>query len=293
MRSNVKVLPGDVTAPIPSIRYLRRYSRPQWLRVGTVLCMLIVIVVVLWAIFPTLFTSFSPDKTDLNNVLRSPSGTHWFGTDELGRDVFTRVVYGARLSILTTLIAVAIGFVLGVAIGLVSGFTGGFTDSLLMRIVDVFLAFPLLLMAMALVTIMGFGAPQVAIAVGIAMVGSLARVMRAEVLRVSQHVYVAAARASGRRPAGVILRHVLPNALGPVIALAVLGLGNAILAIASLSFLGFGAPPPTPEWGSMVAAGQQYLSSAWWICTLPGLTIALVVVSINRLSRRLFRGGAI
>jgi len=177
--------------------------------------------------------------------------------------------------------------VLGSLLGLVAGTAGRVVDDLLMRGVDVLLAIPSLLLSLSVVAALGFGTVNVAIAVGLASVASIARVMRSEVLRVRGSAYVEAAYSYGARPAGVLLRHVLPNASGPVVALAALELGGAVLAISALSFLGFGEPPPAPEWGALVAGGRDYLRTAWWLTTLPGLTIALSVLSANTLSRAL------
>ncbi|MGA5507061.1 ABC transporter permease [Streptomyces umbrinus] len=252
---------------------------------GLLIARAALLLIVAWAVFPDWFTSYDPIRTDISATLLPPSGQHWFGTDELGRDVLSRVIHGTGLSLRTTVTAVAIALLVGSCIGLVSGFTGGRTDAILMRAVDVLLAFPLLLLSMAMVTVLGFGATQLSVAVGVALVGSLARVMRAETLKVRKAVYVDAALSIGTRPFTVLIRHVLPNAKGPVLALAVLELGQAVLAIAALSFLGFGAPPPSPEWGALVSAGQRYLGAAWWMSILPGLVIATTVVAVSRVAR--------
>jgi peptide/nickel transport system permease protein len=175
---------------------------------------------------------------------------------------------------------------------LLAGYLGRFADSVLMRLVDVILAIPMLALAMTIVTALGFGSVQLALGVGIGMIGSVARVMRSEVMRVRHSTFVDAERSMGASTWYIIVRHVFPSAAGPVLVLAVLDFVQAILAIAALSFLGFGAPPPTPEWGAIVAAGQPYLSTAWWICSLPGLTIAVIAVSVNRVARALQERGA-
>ncbi|HVW45038.1 MAG TPA: ABC transporter permease [Amycolatopsis sp.] len=256
-------------------------------RPALVLSALVLVLVVAWAVAPKLFTSYDPLAGVPREKLRGPSAAHLFGTDETGRDVFARVVHGAALSLRATVIAVLIALIVGSLIGLVAGSRGGWLDSVIMRSVDVLLAVPSILLSLALVTALGFGTTKVAIAVGVANVAYFARLMRAEVLRVRTAVYVEAARGNGVRWFGVLWRHVLPNALGPVVALAVLTFGTAVLEISALSFLGFGATPPTPEWGSLVAGGRAYLASAWWMTTLPGLVIAAVVLSTNRVSRAL------
>ncbi|UQS21523.1 ABC transporter permease [Amycolatopsis thermalba] len=256
-------------------------------RPGLVLSVVVFAVVVLWALVPSAFTSYDPLAGVPREKLQGPSAAHLFGTDETGRDVFARVVHGAGASLRATLLAVLIALVAGSVLGLVAGARGGWLDSVLMRVMDVLLAIPSILLSLALVTALGFGTTKVAIAVGVANVANFARLMRAEVIRVRTGVYVEAARASGVRWFGVLTRHILPNALGPVVVLAVLSFGTAVLEISALSFLGYGATPPSPEWGSLVSAGRAYLASAWWMTTLPGLVIAAVVLAANRLSRAL------
>ncbi|GHF12307.1 ABC transporter permease [Amycolatopsis deserti] len=256
-------------------------------RPGLVLSVVVLAVAVLWAVVPSAFTSYDPLAGVPREKLRGPSAAHLFGTDETGRDVFARVVHGAGLSLRATLLAVLIALVVGSVLGLIAGARGGWLDSVLMRVMDVLLAIPPILLSLALVTALGFGTTKVAIAVGVANVANFARLMRAEVIRVRTGVYVEAARASGVRWFGVLTRHILPNALGPVVVLAVLTFGTAVLEISALSFLGYGATPPSPEWGSLVSAGRAYLASAWWMTTLPGLVIAAVVLAANRLSRAL------
>jgi peptide/nickel transport system permease protein len=248
---------------------------------------LVVLFILTCAVAPTLVTGYDPLQADVAISLEPPSLTHLFGTDELGRDVFSRMVWGARLTLVSTTIAVGIGLVVGGAIGLISGYGRGSVDNVLMRLVDVLLSIPSLLLAMALVTALGFGPIQLSVAVGVALIGSSARVMRSEVLRVSKETYVDAERSIGAPAWYIVGRHVLPNAAGPVLALAVIEFAQAILAIAALSFLGFGTPPPEPEWGSIVAPGQRFFASAWWLTILPGLMVAVVVVSVNRLGRAL------
>jgi peptide/nickel transport system permease protein len=193
--------------------------------------------------------------------------------------------------LLTTIVAVAIGLVCGSALGGIAGYAGGRVDAVIMRVVDVLLSMPLLLLAMALVTALGFGPVQLSIAVGVAMIGSTSRVMRSEVLRVSKAVYVDAERALGASTSFLLVRHVLPNSIGPVLMFSIVEFGQAVLAIAALSFLGFGTPPPTPEWGALVATGQRYLAVAWWMITLPGLVITVFVVAVNRIARSFEAGG--
>ncbi|MDV9177324.1 ABC transporter permease, partial [Streptomyces sp. W16] len=266
---------------------VRRVRRFLARRPGLLLSVLVLVLVVLASFRPGLFTSRDPLTGVPSQNFRGPSGAHWFGTDELGRDVFSRVIHGAQLSLKATLIAVAVAFVVGSLIGLVAGFVGRWIDDVLMRFVDVLLSIPALFLSLALVTALGYGTVKVAVAVGIASVASFARVTRAEVLRVRQAVFVEASRSCGARWYSVLGRHVLPNAAGPVIVLATLDFGSSILAVSALSFLGYGAPPPAPEWGTLISDGRNYLANAWWLTALPGLAIAATVLATNRIARAL------
>ncbi|WP_250285653.1 ABC transporter permease [Frankia sp. CiP1_Cm_nod2] len=282
--------PPEAISPAPGPRLgvdVRRLSRFFLRRPGLVLSLIVVTLVVLAAFWPTLFTGRDPLLGVPADNFQPPGARHWFGTDELGRDTYSRVVHGAALSLKATLVAVAVAFVVGGALGLVAGFVGRWVEDVLMRFVDVLLSIPALFLSLALVTALGYGTVKVAVAVGIASVASFARVMRAEVLRVRQAVFVEAARSSGTRWYGVLGRHVLPNAMGPVVVLATLDFGTAVLAVSSLSFLGYGAAPPAPEWGTLVSDGRNYLANAWWLSTLPGLTVAATVLATNRIARAL------
>ncbi|WP_232827661.1 ABC transporter permease [Jiangella endophytica] len=237
------------------------------------------------ALTPGLLAPGDPSAVEPANRLRPPSWQHLFGTDELGRDLFTRVVHGASISLTAALVATAVGLVLGSALGLLAGFARGWTDTGVMRVVDVLLSIPSLLLSLALIAALGPGVWNVAVAVGLASVAACARIMRSEVLRVRESLFVEAAHAGGARWSRVLLRHVLPNATGPVAALAALEFGAAILAVSALSFLGYGVQPPDPEWGSLVATGRDFLREAWWLALLPGCTVALTVLASNRLAR--------
>ncbi|MFC3743120.1 ABC transporter permease [Paractinoplanes deccanensis] len=251
------------------------------------LSVLYVLFVVVSAFWPRLFTSQDPYETNPAAVAQAPSAAHLFGTDIYGRDLWSRVLHGSPLTIKATLIALAIALVAGLGLGIVSGFFGGLVDAVLMRGIDVLLAIPGLLLALSIVTALGYGTVPVAVAVGVAIVPGFARTTRAEVLRVKTLPYVEAARAGGASWTRVLLRHILPNSWGPVAVLAVLDAGVAIIAIASLSFLGFGAAPPEAEWGTLIADGRNYLVTSWWLSLLPGLFVALLVLGLNHISKTL------
>lgn len=268
-------------------------SRRRRLRlsVSEALSWAIIALAVAWALLPGLFTSFDPIAGDAAAALAAPSDDHWFGTDATGRDMFARVVHGAVHSLSGALVAVSVGLVLGTTIGVLAGSVGGLLDDILMRLVDVLLAVPTLLLSLSVIILLGFGTLQAAIAVGIASVAAFARLSRSEVVRVRRADYVEAAFASGGTFFTVVRRHVLPNSLNAVIALAALQFGTAILAISTLGFLGYGAPPPTPEWGLMIAEGRNYVATAWWLTTLPGLVVVAVVLAANRISSAISQRG--
>jgi peptide/nickel transport system permease protein len=251
---------------------------------GLLLPAIVVLLVLACAVAPSLFASGSPTAS-VAPSLQAPDLAHWFGTDATGRDLYTRVVHGASQSVIGALVAVLVGLVVGTLIGVVAGSAGGVLDDVLMRLVDVLLAIPGLLLSLSVVILLGFGTTNAAIAVGITSIAVFARLSRSEVVRVRVSEYVEAAYGSGGTPLGVLVRHVLPNSLTPVIALAALQLGSAILQISTLGFLGYGAPPPTPEWGLLVAEGRDYVATAWWLTVLPGLVVVAVVLSTNRLSQ--------
>ncbi|WP_226502666.1 ABC transporter permease [Pseudomonas sp. MWU16-30317] len=269
----------------------RRWQRlldvaaPLLRRPGFVLAAVLIAFTLLAGLMPWLFSGLDPYATAPAAKLLAPGAAHWFGTDELGRDLYTRVLYGSRLSVEAALLAVGLALISGLGLGIVSGFIGGRVDAVIMRFIDVMLALPGLLLALAIVTAIGFGTLPVAIAVGVGIIPGFARTTRAEVLRVKTLPYVEAARLGGASWGRTLLRHVLPNAWGPVAVLATLDFGAAILATAGLSFLGFGAEPPAAEWGTLIANGRQFLITAPWVSLLPGLYVVLVVFSLNHIAR--------
>ncbi|KOC94217.1 ABC transporter permease, partial [Winslowiella iniecta] len=201
-----------------------------------------------------------------------------------GRDIYSRSVFGTALTLQATVFSVAIALFVGTLIGVLAGYAGGRTDSLFMRVIDILLAIPNLLLAMAIITVLGFGTLNIAVAVGLSSVATFARLSRGEVLRSRANLFVEAARASGVGHLAIIQRHILPHALAPVLSLAALELGFALLSVSALSFLGFGAPPPQPEWGLLIAEGRNYIAAAWWYTTLPGMIIVLSVLATNRIA---------
>ena len=224
-----------------------------------------------------------PIKTAPRTALQAPGSGYLLGSDQFGRDVASRVLHGARISLVVGLISVSIAVGIGAPIGLVSGYYGGRLDAVLMRVIDVLLAFPGILLALAIVSVLTPGLGNVMIAVGLAAVPTYARLVRASVLSAREQVYVEAARAIGGRDRAILTRYILPNVVAPLIVTGTLGLGTAILSAAALSFLGLGSQPPTAEWGRMLAEGRDYLREAWWISTFPGLGIMLTVLAMNLL----------
>lgn len=259
------------------------------LRPTVVLSALVLLLAIAWALAPGAFTGHSPTAST-SAALQAPSAEHWFGTDATGRDMFARVVHGASHSITAALIAVTVGLVVGTTIGVVSGAVGGLVEEALMRVVDVLLAIPGLLLSLSVVILLGFGTTNAAIAVGITSIATFARLSRSRVIAVRRSEYVEAAFGSGGTLPAILWRHILPNSAAPVIALAALQLGSAILQISTLGFLGYGAPPPTPEWGLLIAEGRDYVATAWWLTLLPGVVVAAVVLSTNRLSEAIGKG---
>jgi peptide/nickel transport system permease protein len=258
---------------------------PLLRRPGFIVASLFLLCVLIAAVLPGLFASQGPDVTDGADKLMAPSARHWFGTDELGRDLYSRVIHGTALTIEGTLLAVGIAVVAGLTIGVVSGFFGRWIDVVLMRAVDVILAIPALLLALTIVTALGFGTVPIAIAVGVGITPGFVRTTRAEVLKVKTLPFIEAARTGGARWPRILLRHILPNSWGPVLVLALLDIGTAILVISSLSFLGFGAPPPASDWGGLIFDGSNYLITSPWLALLPGVFVVAVVFSVNHIAR--------
>lgn len=273
------------TKPLRFTRAPRRHTSNPWLAPGSIIAIVVLVIAFLAALFPSLFTSADPYAgTDVALLPPGESG-HLMGTDAVGRDLYARIVYGARQSLLGALIAVAVGLVVGTLIGLLAGSLSGAVDTVLMRVVDVLLSIPGILLSLSIIIVLGFGSVQAAVAVGATSVATFARLARSQVVTVASSDYIEAAYGAGATHATVLLRHILPNSLTPVIALATLQFGTAILQLSILGFLGYGAPPPTPEWGLIIAEGRDFMATAWWLIILPGIALVAVVMSANRLSQ--------
>lgn len=225
-----------------------------------------------------------PYATNMANKLQAPSASHWFGTDNFGRDIFSRVLYGARISIWTGLIAVGISFVIGVPLGGIAAYYGGRTGTIIMRLMDILLSFPSLVLSMAIAASIGAGLTSAMIAVGIVGIPEFARLMFGQTVSLREKEYIEASRAIGVKNTVILYRHILPNALAPLMVQATLGMGFAILTASSLSFLGLGVKPPIAEWGAMISEGREYIiSGQWWLVTFPGLSIATSILGFNLL----------
>lgn len=263
---------------------LLRAAARNW---ALALSIVVVGVVLLWAVVPGLFTGHDPLAVDPRGKLLPPSGEHWFGTDQLGRDVYSRVVYGARASLIGSAVAVGVAVLVGSLLGALAGWFGGVVDSVVMRVIDVVLSIPGFLLAITLVVLLGFGIFQAAIAVGLTSSATFARLIRSEVLRARASTYVEAAITSGASTYDILRRHVVPNSLAPTLSLITVQFGTAIIWIASLSFLGLGAQPPDPEWGRLVAEGRSYIATRGWLTLWPCVTIVAVVLATNHISHRI------
>jgi len=224
-------------------------------------------------------TPYAPDDIDAYHVLLPPSTAHWMGTDDLGRDVLTRVIYGAQISLKVGFVAVGIYTVIGVAVGLIAGYYSGWVDSLLMRFVDIMLCFPTFFFILAVIAIREPSIWNIMAIIGLTGWMGVARLVRAEVLSIRERDYVMAARAIGASDLRIIFRHILPNAMAPVLVAATLGVAGAIMTESALSFLGIGVPPPAPSWGNILTLGKDYLEFAWWLFLYPGLAIMITALS--------------
>jgi peptide/nickel transport system permease protein len=262
-------------APVASKtrRWIRRYGLPA-------LGAFVIVAWILVAAAAPLLSPYSPATVDVTARLRPPSSLHWLGTDVLGRDVFTRLIYGARISLTTGIVVVLIGAIIGTLVGGIAAYARGRAEELIMRLTDLVLCFPPIILAMAIAAALGIGTTNTIIAMLVVWWPKFARLARSLVLVQRSQEYVEAAVVMGLSPARILLRHIMPNSVGPLIVLVTLDVGNAIITFAGLSFLGLGVIPPTPEWGSMVSEGRELIEQ-WWVAAFPGFAILTVVLGFN------------
>lgn len=252
----------------------------------SLLALIVLVVLVAMAILAPWLAPYPEDiadETHITEKFQEPSSEHWMGTDELGRDVFSRVLYGARVSILNGLLAVAVALLIGVPLGAVAGSFGGWIDNLLMRITDVFLSFPPLLLAIVLVALLGSSLTNAILAIAISWWPWYTRLVRGQAISIKERKFVQAAETIGTSRMKIIFKHIIPNCISPIIVQASMDIGGVILTLASLSFLGLGAQSPTPEWGLMISTGRSYFPDKWWCCIFPGLAIFITVLCFNLL----------
>lgn len=243
----------------------------------------IVCVLAFCAVFAEWVAPYPYDQMDLLNTFQMPSSAHLMGTDNFGYDIFSRIIYGSRVSLIVGFISVGIGLLAGGLLGSVSAFYGGKTDNIVMRCMDIMMSIPDLLLAISISAAMGPGLVNAMIAVGISSIPTYARIVRASVLSTKEQEYIEASRAIGASDKRIILKHIIPNSFAPVLVQATLGVANAILVTSALSFIGLGIQPPKPEWGSMLAAGRSYIRDFWPIVTFPGIAIMITIISLNLL----------
>lgn len=250
-----------------------------------ILGLIILSIIILAAIFANFLFDYETMVIQQNASLKlkPPSAEHWLGTDEVGRDILARIVFGARVSLPVAFATIAIAAVVGGLLGAIAGYGNKYVDNVIMRAMDVFLAIPSILLSMALVSALGTSMFNLMLAISISNIAPFARIVRSSVLTIRNEEYIEAARAIGASDVRIILRHIIPNCMAPIIVQATLSVAGSILAIASLSFIGLGIAPPTPEWGSMLSGGRQFISYAWWVCAFPGIAIMLTILSLNLL----------
>jgi peptide/nickel transport system permease protein len=255
----------------------RRLRKSKLAMIG----LIIMVIMVFCAVFANVLAPYPYDLQDLQNSFKAPSPAHLFGTDEYGRDVLSRCIYGARISLIIGFIAVGVAIFVGIILGSAAGYFGNLTDNLIMRAMDVLMAIPQMLLAISIAAALGPGLFNLMIAVGIANIPSYARIVRASVLSVKDQEFVEAAKAVGTNNLMIIIKHILPNCVAPLIVQATVGVALTILTAAGLSFIGLGIQPPTPEWGSMLSSGRYYIRDNWYLTLFPGLCIAITIFSLN------------
>jgi peptide/nickel transport system permease protein len=266
-----------MTMPRPSLVrfYWSRFRRNRFALAGLAVVGLLFAV----SLLAPVISPYGPDHLDLYHVLMPPSPDHWFGTDELGRDVFTRVVHGARISLKVGFVSMGIAICVGAVVGLVTGYYGGLLDAVVMRLVDVMLCFPTIMLILAVIALLEPSIWYIMIIIGLTGWMGVARLVRSEVLSLREREFIQAARALGASDGRIIFRHILPNALSSLLVAGTLGVAGAILTESTLSYLGLGVQPPTPSWGNILTAGKEYIEFAWWLSLFPGLAIMVTVLS--------------
>lgn len=283
----------ESTAVCPAPIAVRRKKKSQFMAIWrrlrknkmAVLGLIILLIIILSAVFADFIFDYERDVIEQTASMRlkPPSADHWLGTDEVGRDILARIVYGTRVSLPVAFATIAIAAVVGGLLGAVAGYGSKTMDNIIMRIMDIFLAIPSILLSIAIVASFGPSMTNLLLAISISNIPPFARIVRASVLTIKSEEYIEAAQAIGAGNSRIVFKHILPNSMAPVIVQATLCIAGSILAIASLSFIGLGIQPPTPEWGAMLAGGRQYIRHAWWVCAFPGIAIILSILSLNLL----------
>jgi peptide/nickel transport system permease protein len=266
------------------VKLFWRYFKRKWLAVGGMMMLVIIFLIAGFAFF---LAPYDPGKTDVSLKLKPPSYQHYLGTDQLGRDVFSRMLYGSRVSLSVGFVAVAISILIGILVGAIAGYYGRWVDPLLMRFVDIMLCFPSFFLILTVVALLGPSLFKVMVVIGITSWMGTSRFVRAEFLSLRERDFVQAAKSLGVKDLRIIFLHILPNALAPVFVTATLDVATAILVEAGLSFLGFGVQPPAPSWGNILTEGRTYIFDAWWLTLFPGLAILITVLSFNLLGEGL------
>jgi ABC-type dipeptide/oligopeptide/nickel transport system permease subunit len=282
---DVEYPPALETAPVvaPAGAGLRRWWRRFARNRGAVFGLAVLVLIVVASLFAPVLAPYDPLAQGVGPTLAGPSLAHWAGTDSFGRDMLSRIIFGARIALIVGVVSVVIAMVIGVSLGLAAGYYGGWLDAVVMRVMDGLFAFPIIILAIAMMAIMGFGVTNVILAVAVGFIAPFARVTRADVLAVKEEPYIEAARLTGMSAPAIIVHHVLPNVLAPIIVQAALRVSGAIITESGLSFLGLGPPPPTPVWGSMIAEGRNFIVMAPHVSTFPGIALMLAIVGLNLL----------
>ena len=273
--------PSNVQKSSPRAEAFKTFMKRLMKNKAAVVGGLVILFIILVGLLGPFLLKTNPNAQDLVNKLQPPSKDHWFGTDNFGRDIFSRIVHGTKLTLTVGFLSVAIGGVLGVVLGIVAGYYGGLVDTITMRIMDILLAFPGMLLALAIVSVLGGSLINVIIAIGIFSVPAFARIVRGSTLQVKKLEYIDAVRALGASDVRIIFKHILPNIMSPIIVQATMRIATAILTASGLAFLGLGAQPPTPEWGAMLSDGRTYMHNASHMVLIPGLMIVVVVLAFN------------